>query len=663
MNSPSTVTSSSPGPKRSFKRKVLWVVAFAALAGGGWWVWQKFIRTQNPREQYQIATIQRGDIQDLVTATGTVQPRDYVDVGAQVSGQLKKLHVEVGSVVQAGDLLAQIDPTVLTATVDARRAGLRNQRATLTERESSLALATIQYNRQKNLAAADATTTEQLQLAEASLRSAKAQIAAIKAQIEQTESTLRADEATLNYARIFAPMSGTVVSVTARQGQTLNANQSAPNLMRIADLSTMTVQTQVSEAEVSKLRQGMEVYFTTLGGQGRRWYGALRKVEPTPTVTNNVVLYNALFDVPNTNQALMPSMTTQVFFIAASAENVLVVPTSAVTMQRPQGGGGRRDRGAGPGAGGSPGAAASAASGVAASASTASIAASSVPGRGASAAGGNSRYAGMSQEERRATMEAMSPEERAAMRERRNAQRALEAGGAAASAPAAAMAAAPAPARPPSEGRAGGGGGAGGAGGDSRFANMSPEERRAAFEAMSPEERAAMRERRRAQREREGGDASAGGPAAGAASASTTASAAPLRSPAAPERVASAPRRAPRAERAASGADTAASGPVSRGVTGGFAPATPRAPRRGTVKVIDAEGKIEERQVELGVTTRVQAQVLSGLKEGDEVITGMKLPPAAQQRAAQTQGGGQGPGQGQGGMPGVPGQGGGGRGR
>lgn len=331
--------------QRAFHRNTLLALLIVAVAATGYWAWHTFYAKKNPREMYQVAEVQRGDIEDLVSATGTVQPLEYVDVGAQVSGQLKKLHIEVGSVVKAGELLAEIDPTVFRATVDARRAGLRNQQATMKERESALALANLQFKRQKNLMAADATTAESLQIAEATLRAANAQIEALKAQIEQTQSTLRADEANLNYAKIYAPMDGTVVSLTARQGQTLNANQNAPTILRIADLSTMTVQTQVSEAEIGKLKQGMEVYFTTLGSQGRRWYGALRKVEPTPTVTNNVVLYNALFDVPNRNQDLMPNMTTQVFFIVSSAKDALLVPTAAITMDRSSSNAGaRRDR-------------------------------------------------------------------------------------------------------------------------------------------------------------------------------------------------------------------------------------------------------------------------------------------------------------------------------
>ncbi|MCL2162645.1 MAG: efflux RND transporter periplasmic adaptor subunit, partial [Betaproteobacteria bacterium] len=141
-------------------------------------------------------------------------------------------------------------------------------------------------------------------------------------------------EANLQYARVLSPMAGTVVSITARQGQTLNTNQQAPIILRIADLSVMTVRTQVSEADVGRLRTSMQAYFTTLGGQNKRWYGKLDQIEPTPTTTNNVVLYNALFDVPNPDGSLMTDMTAQVFFIVAQAKNVLQIPMGAFQQTR-----------------------------------------------------------------------------------------------------------------------------------------------------------------------------------------------------------------------------------------------------------------------------------------------------------------------------------------
>ncbi|WP_076591948.1 efflux RND transporter periplasmic adaptor subunit [Herminiimonas arsenitoxidans] len=541
--------------QRLFSRYSLIALLIVLVAGLSYWGWHKFYGKKDPRETYQVAEVQRGDIQDLVTATGTVQPLEYVDVGAQVSGQLKKLHIEVGSVVKEGDLLAEIDPTVFLATVDARRAGLRNQLATMKDRESQLALATLQYNRQKNLMAADATTADSLQTAEAALRSAKAQIDALQAQIEQTQSTLRADEANLNYAKIYAPMTGTVVSLTARQGQTLNANQAAPTILRIADLSTMTVQTQVSEAEVGKLRKGMEVYFTTLGSQGRRWYGALRKVEPTPTVTNNVVLYNALFDVPNKNQALMPSMTTQVFFIAATAKDVLLVPTAAVTISRgSSGASGRRDR-------------------------TETADAKSHDRKDASDSSARSKTD---------------------------------------------TSKAPAVINKESAGKSD----------DKPLANMTAEERRSAFEKMTPEEREAMRERRRAMRE--GEDKSGAANVAQAAAGTNQAPKANGKSAT-----------AEKSEALAATSNIGSPPADSSASTSGFADqSTTRASRSGTVKVITKDGKVEQRKVELGVTNRVQMQVLSGLEEGDSVVIGMKLPPSTKRPVSANQQGGMPPGMG-----------------
>ena len=322
------------------RRAVLILVPL--LLAGGWYGRSAFLGERDAATNYQFSAVQRGDIEDVVTATGTLQPRDYVDVGAQVSGQLRKIHVEVGDTVEAGQLLAEIDPTVYRARVDASRAQLRNLRAQLQDREAQLALAQIQLRRQRALMAEDATTKESLQTAEASAKSAAAQLDALRAQIEQIESTLRADEANLQYARILSPMAGTVVSISARQGQTLNTNQQAPVVMRIADLSTMTVQTQVSEADIGRVKLGMEAYFTTLGGSGKRWHGKLEKVEPTPTVTNNVVLYNALFDVLNPDGRLMTQMTAQVFFVVAQAKDALLIPMAALAQgqaRAPQAGG------------------------------------------------------------------------------------------------------------------------------------------------------------------------------------------------------------------------------------------------------------------------------------------------------------------------------------
>lgn len=313
-----------------FGRPALIIAVCAVLAGGGYYAWRTWFAAADPANSLLTATVTRGDIEDTVTATGTLQPKDYVDVGTQVSGQLKKLLVDIGAMVTKGQLLAEIDPTVYQSKVDADHAQLLNQQAQIADKQAQLVLAKLQFTRQQNLTRDNATTKDALQIAEATQQSARATLDAFKAQMQQTESTLRGDEANLGYTKIYAPMAGTVVSQTAKQGQTLNSNQQAPIIMRIADLSTMTVEAQVSEADVPKLRIGMDVYFTTLGGDNRRFYGKLRQIPPTPTVVNNVVLYDALFDVPNPDRILMTQMTAQVFFVASSAKDTVLVPLPAL---------------------------------------------------------------------------------------------------------------------------------------------------------------------------------------------------------------------------------------------------------------------------------------------------------------------------------------------
>ena len=357
------------------------LAACALLAGGGYYAWQTGFGQDSSADSLITAVAQRGDLEDTVTATGTLQPKDFVDVGTQVSGQIKKLLVEVGAVVKAGQLLAEIDPSVYQSKVDGDRAQLLNQHAQLADREAQLVLARLQFTRQKNLDRENATTTEALQSAEATQQSALAQADAIRAQIKQTESTLRGDEANLGYTKIYAPIAGTVVSQAAKQGQTLNANQQAPIVMRIANLATMTVQAQVSEADVPKLHLGMDVYFTTLGGNTRRYYGKLRQIPPTPTVVNNVVLYDALFDVENPNQALMTQMTAQVFFVASSAKDAVLVPLAALRPVAAEGRA-RGPRVSGAGAGEGKGAARSGG-------------AEQAPGAGAARKGGGERASGI----------------------------------------------------------------------------------------------------------------------------------------------------------------------------------------------------------------------------------------------------------------------------
>ncbi len=310
-----------------FVKRLLLASVPAAAVAFGWWLWGA---NANPAPALRTHTVAVGAVEDTVSAVGTLQARTYVDVGTQVSGQLKAILVDFGDTVEQGQLLAQIDPTVYEARVAADQAQLLSLRAQVTERQVQLALAEKQFDRQRRLLADRATSQDAYDSADAARKALAAQITGLEAQIKQTESTLKGDQANLSYTKIYAPIAGTVVDITAKLGQTLNANQQAPIILRIAELDTMTVRTQVSEADVPRLKLGMPAYFTTLGQPERRRTGTLRQILPTPEVVNNVVLFASLFDVPNPGHELLPQMSAHVFFVAGQARNVPVVPMAAL---------------------------------------------------------------------------------------------------------------------------------------------------------------------------------------------------------------------------------------------------------------------------------------------------------------------------------------------
>lgn len=322
-------------PKRRTLLFALPLLAAAVAAGGGAWWWTG---REDEAAKWVTAKATRGDIEDTTTALGTLQPLEYVDVGTQVSGQLRRVYVQVGDQVTQGQPLAEIDPTLYGSKVDAGQANLQNLHAQLTEKQAQATLADELFARQQRMLAANATSQEAFQNAQTVQKAARAQVAQLQAQINQVQSTLRGDQANLGYTKIYAPMAGTVVSQSARQGQTLVASQQAPTIVRIADLSTMTVWTQVSEADVGKLKLGQPVYFTTLGKPDHRRTSTLRQILPTPEVLNNVVLYDALFDVANPDGDLGIQMSAQVFFVHASARDAVLVPAAALNQTKGKGG-------------------------------------------------------------------------------------------------------------------------------------------------------------------------------------------------------------------------------------------------------------------------------------------------------------------------------------
>ena len=328
--------------KIPLRKIILLVLAGFILAGLAW----MYFKPKNEQPQYISAEVTQGDIEDSVLATGVLEATKMVSVGAQVSGQVKKVYVQLGDQVEQGQLIAQIDSIRQQNEFKTAEASIKNQQAQLAVQQANLAKVAAEYNRQKSMFSQDATSRAELEAALANYKTAQAQIDSINAQIEQSRLNLATTKEDLGYTRIVAPMDGTIVAIVTEEGQTVNANQTAPTIVKLAKLDTMTIKAQISEADVMKVEQGQTVYFTTLGNSDKKHYAKLRQVEPAPNSINTesnttsssssaAVYYNALFDVPNEDGKLRIDMTAQVYIVLAEAKNVLTIPAAAIQNKRP----------------------------------------------------------------------------------------------------------------------------------------------------------------------------------------------------------------------------------------------------------------------------------------------------------------------------------------
>ncbi|OIS90608.1 efflux RND transporter periplasmic adaptor subunit [Brucella cytisi] len=326
----------APSQKRArskARRWWLWLPVAAIVAGAGWYFYGSG-EAGGQKTSYLAETVTRGDIENAITAVGTLSALRSINVGAQVSGQLKSVKVEVGDQVKQGELIAEIDPSPFEKKVEISSAQLDNLKAQLLSKQAQLTLKKANAARQRSLLATRGVSQSTVDQADADLAMADADVKALGAQIRQQEAQLASDKVDLGYTKIYSPMEGTVVDQAAKEGETLNAVQSAPTIVTVADLKVMTVEAQVSEADIGRLKPGMPVYFTLLGQPEKRFTGTLRQIKPTPATENNVVLYYALFDVPNPTGELMINMSTQVYFILDEAKDVLIVPSSALNYKR-----------------------------------------------------------------------------------------------------------------------------------------------------------------------------------------------------------------------------------------------------------------------------------------------------------------------------------------
>ncbi|MET3667785.1 efflux RND transporter periplasmic adaptor subunit [Caulobacter sp. 1776] len=289
-------------------------------------------------DRYLTSEVSAGPIESSVLATGVLQPRAVVAVGAQVTGQVQQLNVELGQNVKAGQLIAVIEPATQKATLQNAQASVSAQAARVALAEATLAKARLDLSRQRQLAdrgfaspaAVDATqATVDIDIAARNQEIAILQGARVGVGRAQVD---------LARTQITAPIDGVVAAVLVKTGQTVNAALSAPVLVRIAAADTMTVKVQVSEADIGRIRPGMVASFTVLGQPGRRYSGALRGIEPAPEGANEMLLapanqpvyYDALFDVANPDGLLRPSMTAQVRIPTGDKRSVVRVATAAL---------------------------------------------------------------------------------------------------------------------------------------------------------------------------------------------------------------------------------------------------------------------------------------------------------------------------------------------
>lgn len=305
----------------------LWLLCIIVLVAAGLLV-RHF--TASSDTQYRTIKVIKRDLEQNVMATGQLDAVRKVDVGAQVSGQLERLYVEIGDKVEKGQLLAVIDPQQAQNQIKEVEATLRDLRAQMTQAEAEYQLASVTLRRQTDLAKLQAVSRQDLDIASTDLAVKKAKIATINAQIAKTQASLATAKINLDYTRITAPMTSEVVQITTLEGQTVIAAQQAPNILTLADMSTMLVKAQVSEADVIHLKPGLKVWFTVLGDANLRFNGVLKDIQPTPEKINNAIFYYARFEVPNPDGFLRLQMTAQVNIQLAGVQQALVIPLSAL---------------------------------------------------------------------------------------------------------------------------------------------------------------------------------------------------------------------------------------------------------------------------------------------------------------------------------------------
>lgn len=327
------------------------MIALVALVvvAGAFYAWYAARKSAGETPKHITTAVKRGDITRSVLASGALQAFKSVKVGAQVSGKISTLYVNIGDRVKTGDPIADIDASTQQNTRDSAAAELESSKAALLTAQAKLEEAQQNHDRQNTLVGKGAAARETLEAATATLKSAKSAVAQARADIRKSQLNLDNAGVTLGYTNVTAPMDGIVISVAVEKGQAVNAVQDSPTLVTIAQTDTMTVEAEIAEADVGELQPGMPAYFTLLGTNKTRYDGVLKSIDPAPLATSNstttatvaaaattetAIYYYGKMDVPNPQGRLRIGMTANMVITVGEAKNVLLIPMTALQARK-----------------------------------------------------------------------------------------------------------------------------------------------------------------------------------------------------------------------------------------------------------------------------------------------------------------------------------------
>ena len=331
------------------KTKIL--IILLILGVGGYFIYDKFFKVKDEKVEFITKKAKKGSFSKKVDATGEIFATELIDVGAQVSGQIKKLYVKLGDQVKKGDMIASIDSSTQQNSIDNKEAQLAIYKAQLESAKVALNIAKTQFDRENALFAKNATSKQEFESAKNTFSANSAKIKELEAQIKQTNIELSTAKINLGYTKITAPRDGTVVSVQVEEGQTVNANQTTPTIVNIADLSHVKMKMQIAEGDITKIKVGTPVEYSILSEPTKKFQTIVSSIDPGLTTlsdgsygssssskssysssssSSSAVYYYAQSIVDNKDGILRIGMTTQNELLIANVEDAIIVPSIGI---------------------------------------------------------------------------------------------------------------------------------------------------------------------------------------------------------------------------------------------------------------------------------------------------------------------------------------------